>query len=49
MEGRVGAPAQGPFCDDPLDPVDPLDPLAWEKVWFRLRETMLFDKKSLLA
>ena len=29
----VGAPAQGPFCRDPLDP---LETLAWEKVVIRL-------------
>ena len=50
-EERVGAPAQGPFCRDPLDPLDLLDPvdpldlletLAWEKVVFRLSTTMIF-------
>ena len=49
-EERVGAPAQGPFCRDPLDPVDtldlvdpldPVDPLAWEKVVFRLSKTII--------
>ena len=44
MEGRVGAPAQGPFRRDPLDPLDPVDPRAWEKVWFRLRKTLLFAR-----
>ena len=57
-EERVGAPAQGPFCRDPVDPVDPLDPvdpvdrldpletLAWEKVMFRLSKTMIFSAKD---
>ena len=37
--GRVCAPAQGP---DQRDPGDPRDPRMCPKVWFRVRETILF-------
>ena len=49
MEGRVRAPAQGPFPRDPLDPLDPVDPrdpVAWEKVWFGLSQTILLGGKK---
>ena len=42
MEGRVRAPAQGPDPGDPLDNRDHRDPLMCPKVWFRVRETILF-------
>ena len=41
MEGRVGAPAQGPF------PRDNRDNRAWEKGVFRVCETILFLSQAM--
>ena len=42
MEGRDRAPAQGPDPRDPGDPRDKRVPGLCPKVWFRVRETILF-------